>query len=220
MGAAFLTGCGSERSEVRRTGGSLNGNQCLPVTQPLPFTGQNNLLYSNGYSSQIVIAGQVPPQAGGGEPVGYDGGAASAGTVTLGGGGGLGYGALQKSSAEGSLSISINNIGNQNLPPFGGGQYNPEQGGYSPSQVNLSGVATLSQQFQQLILMEMGYGVPGQGYPQAPIPAPGAGVTQVPCVSGLALQMEYLADPYSAYIIQAFVYLYINNTQSGYLLYL
>ncbi len=206
----LLTGCGGSNptnTPVGGIGSGLGVGGCLSVATPLGFAVANGQLLNNK-----VLAGLIPPTYGGGQAYG---------TVTLNGSAptlGQGY---QGSGSDGSISLTIQPGSQPGVPNGGytGGSYG---GGALPNgPFSGSGQLTISQIAQQDIAYKIQTGqIPLSGvnptqpgaFPQPTTP----GATGV-CVSGIAVSLNIPLYQQRLYLGE--VFLYLNNTQHGYVLY-
>ena len=222
--------------------GSIPTGQCVPINgyQPIPFIGQG--IYRD---SANIIGGRLPFTGqtvgamgiGGNTQIGY-------GTYNW-GFQGAAYG---RQGSDGTIIIQESNINGMNPQqgyPYSGYPYNtqgynpnpyannqqygqyyygqyPQQWG--PSQINVQGTIMLSQLVVQDIMYHMGGSAPnlGQGY----YPGYGnmgnggnfwmnGGQQQQICASGIAMNVGH----YNSTVYGGQVYLYLNGTQHGYILY-
>jgi hypothetical protein len=245
--SAVLVGCGSSNNTVPAVlpgstipgiGGLPGGGGCVPITQPIPFTGQN--IY---FSYSSIVGGYVP---GASQPIGQ---------VVI--GGAVAGGQFTRDAVD--MYIAMNVIpaqmtyGGQYPPGYpgsiypGGAQYPTVPPGYqypttsgipgynqyagfgqTPGAANVQGMIQIKPATQQEIMLQFGGGyggygtipgVPGQpgypsypGYPTTGVPGqyPGA-YGQVPCVSSVAFNL----GNYDGILYGGFVWLYLNGTQHG-----
>ncbi len=201
--AALLVGCGKSdpMGETAPTVPGVNAGVpgtgsgiCVPINQPIPFTGSQ--IY---FDWANIMGGQLPYGQGVGQMVI---------------GGGATGGPYQRSGVDGAISMNITPVTGTapqyqqypTAPSF----WNPtqtwnSQPGYDQNSktANATGMIQISQQTQQDIMYNFG----GGAY---------TGTTQsMPCVSGIAMNVGH----YYTTIYGGNVYLYLNNTTSGYILY-
>ncbi|MEK6704651.1 MAG: hypothetical protein AABZ06_02590 [Bdellovibrionota bacterium] len=217
-----LTGCGKNSDTPPPVGsvpaplpGSLG---CVPINAPIPFTATN--IYFSGVS---IVGGQVP-------------GSSQMGQIII--GGGIEGGPYQRNGVDGTISMNVvptNTTNTWNYPgtypggTYPGGSYpgGTYPGSYpglqptvqAPSAANATGFVSIAPMTQQDIMWKFGNGQfngqPGYYNPLYPsMPQPVAPQTQA-CVSGIALNVGH----YYNTIHSGNVYLYLNNTQHGYVLY-
>jgi hypothetical protein len=174
----------------------------MPQQGVIGFTGQN--VYWDG---RQIRAGFIP------------GHAQAFGQVYT-GGGGVG-GPYQRSTGEGSISMSI-----QQNPLMGGMPGWPVQPGFggSATTAQIQGMVQLSQMTLQQILTIFGGGGGWNGgwngWQQPGIVQPGfpqPGMMPQTCVSGIAVDLQW--SPQGNVLYDGWVYLYLNNSQNGYKMY-
>lgn len=264
---ALISGCGSKSSSpVASVPGPVApgvpgvGAGCIPINQPIPFTGTNNY-----FSWVNIVGGQIPPNV----QSQFRGQAQGAMIV----GGNAAGGPYGRQGPDGSISLNVTPAGTQlggiypapgqQYPGYGVPQgypsqyptnptapagYYPPTGynpyfGQAPGQANVTGVIQISPAVQNQIYATMsqrlginagmpypgtgypsnygGYYFPGQpgtypgqtpGYPQQPyMPS----TAQQICVSGISMDLGH----YYNIVYNGSVYLYLNGTQMGYVLY-
>jgi hypothetical protein len=238
-----LTGCGGNNSSAPITsgggvitgpGGVLGNGTCVPINQQIPFAFQN--IYMD---SANVVGGYVPSsnQAVGQMVVGSGGYAAGYGQT------------LSRTGVDGTIQMSLTPVQQTQQYPYSGyptgtfpipSQY-PQSpyGSYYAQSMNTasgSGMLMISPTTQQDIYNQALYGrIPGvtvgspygtqypgggygyPGYPTTtPYPNTGYGAYgQGLCVSAIAMNVGH----YNNTLYGGYVYLYLNNTQHGYVLY-
>lgn len=200
LSTAVLASCGSddEANNPGGTGGGVGGGGpnggCYSISGPIPFTG------TNVYMDTINLVGGNLPGIDGWY---YSTGRSSEGTVTTGGGTGVGNGLVGVGVYnESTVTLQAQSIGG------GGYPY------YNNSRANVQGVVQLGPSI--LSQITGGYQNLGNGngyypgYPPFPGQYPGP---QDYCVSGVAFNMGY----YTSYPqgLQGVVYLYLDGSQQG-----
>lgn len=207
----LLTGCGGSdpktNTPVGGIGNGLGVGGCLSVATPIGFAVANGQLLNNK-----VLAGLIPPTYGGGQAYG---------TVTLNGSAPALGSAYQGSSSDGTISLTIQ-PGSQMGAPTGGYTGGFFGGGALPNgPFTGSGLLTINAIVQQDIASKVQTGqIPISGVtPTQPgaFPQPTApGATGI-CVSGIAVSLNVPLYQQRLYLGE--VFLYLNNTQHGYVLY-
>jgi len=222
---SLVTGCGSSNgTNVGQNGGRLGTGGlpggCIPMAQQIGFNGTGvRFDWAN------IVGGAVPNSA----PVGQI-------TVTAGAAGGP----YSRSGVDGTISLNAQQLGQAGNPQTGYPQTGYPQTGYPQQQsstANIQGFVQISPQTQSDIIFQVQSGrIPignmggGTTVPQLPQPGmPGYNPyqpqqpynpyqpqqqTQV-CVSGIAINVGH----YYNTIYGGNVYLYLNGTQRGYVLY-
>ncbi|MGK5085914.1 hypothetical protein WDW37_21710 [Bdellovibrionota bacterium FG-1] len=177
---------------------------CVPINAQIPFTATN--IY---FSSVNIVGGAVP-----GETQAY-------GQVMI--GGSPTGGPYQRTGVDGTVSINIMPSQQANVPtppvgimPYNG--YGTQSNLQPPSLANANGFVAISAQTQADIMWQFGGG--GTQYPNyntGYLPQPTLPVNQAQqvCISGIALSLGH----YYNTIYGGHVFLYLNNSQSGYKLY-
>jgi hypothetical protein len=222
-GLPLLTGCGSSSPSNNGGVGGVPGAQfpgvpggCVPITAQIPFTA------TNIYFDWANIVGGTIPQSG-----------QSVGQIVV--GGSPTGGQYQRSGVDGTISMNImpsQQVAGSPYPTYPTGtypipgQYSTGYGaGYNSKLANAQGFVQISAQTQQDIMYRVqmgqiqipgytgGYGYPSGGYGY-PYPQPGTQQTQI-CVSQIAINVGH----YYSTIYGGNVYLYLNGTQHGYVLY-
>lgn len=213
---SFLAGCGSNNNNVAPPAppvapvpGAVAPGGCLPLTAQIPFTATNIQ-----FDSFVIIGGQIPPPYGTGQAIG---------TIAL--GGAVTAGAYQGTGPDGTLSMTITPLapavapGTYPYPPYG------TFPGSTGALANGTGVVTIAAATQQDIIFQTTGMLGGNPYnplpgvypyPYAPGTAPVTPTAATTCVSGIAIQGGHK----DYYIYGTSVFLYLNNTQHGYKLYI
>ncbi|MCM2279589.1 MAG: hypothetical protein NDJ89_16060 [Oligoflexia bacterium] len=203
----LLMGCGSNRDsgQVGNVPGAIVPGigvpgACIPITQQIPFAGTN--IYFSGVN---IRGGQIPYST----PVGQ-----------MGVGGPGGGGPLGRTAVDGSISMNVTPV-NQAVvaQPYPTTYPTYPTNNNLSNTANVTGILTISNIVQQDIQYQSGSysgannnwynygGTPGVPQPYAP--------AAIPCVSGIAIDGAH----YYNTIYSTKVYLYLNNTQHGYIMY-
>ena len=219
-GLLALTGCGS-RSDASNPYGPIGGipggviGGCIPINSQIGFTG------TNAYFDAYNIRGGVIP--GSNQALGQ----MSVTTAAAGG-------PYQRQGSDGTISMNVVPQGGINTgyntgynPGYNTGYpYYPQNPYPNPYMqpaggASVTGFIALSPLVQGDISMRFGNGMVGTGYAY-PYTQPGVVNPYAPpianvCVSGIAIDIGHTYQGYTLYGGQ--VYLYMNNTQHGYVLY-
>ncbi len=176
---------------------------CVPINAQISFTATN--IY---FSSVNIEGGNVPGMT---QPYGQ---------VMI--GGSPTGGPYQRTGVDGTVSINITPVQSAAVPPVPTigytGNYGNQSALQAPALANATGFVAISPQTQADIMYQYGgaatqYGYGNQGYlPQPTLPVNPA---QQVCISGIALDLGH----YYNTIYGGHVYLYMNNSQSGYKLF-
>ncbi|HCM40558.1 MAG: hypothetical protein A2070_00430 [Bdellovibrionales bacterium GWC1_52_8] len=204
-GLLALTGCGGQANNggVGGIGGGLIGG-CIPITAQIGFTGTN--VY---YDSSNIRGGLIP---GTNQAIGQ----ISVTTAAAGG-------PYQRQGSDGTISMNV-------LPqgvvapqyPYNTGYYPPVNSYQPQGGASVTGFIALSQLVQNDIMMKFSNGMTNTGYAY-PYTQPGVVnpyTPQIPnvCVSGVAMDVGHTYQTHMLY--GGRFYLYMNNTQNGYILYI
>jgi hypothetical protein len=232
---AILSGCQQAQPVIGGGGyGGLPGmgaGGCVPITSPISFTAQNIyqdyarliggfLPYSGGQPIGQVMVGGYGMAGGGAYPGGYGGytyasqnGSDGYITMTLSTGMyGMGYGQMQipYQGYPYQNAAPYPNAGGFNQIPWNGSSgYVP--GSWNPNTMSAMGSLQLSQLVIQDIMLQSQMGMFGYGG------MGGMGYGMGPCVSGISFQLSKWDQ--TGMIYNGNVYLYLNGTQNGYVLY-
>jgi hypothetical protein len=227
---ALMTGCGSSNNSPGIPGNNPlygpNGTPiagCVPVSSQIPFTANN--MY---FDWANIVAGAIP-------------GSQSIGQVLV--GGAATGGPYQRSGVDGTISMNIIPVGQTTTTPYPGypsgtfpSPYTMPTTGLQSQMANASGFLQISPATQQDIMNQVamnpsaygvsypyGTGYPNTGYPYTNypytqpgmIPQPGYPQQTQVCVSAIAMNVGH----YYNTIYGGNVYIYLNGTQHGYVLY-
>lgn len=211
----------------------LNGGYNGPQGPSISFMGSG--IYADGIN---IIGGQIPPQAAmiTRDPALNKG--LSFGQMVIGSSVGIG-GSLQKQSPDGFVSLSLSQGGTGFFPgqPFPTQYPNQFPSPYNQPFTNgagntVQGYLSLSPSVLQDIYMQIQYGripvggnsVPWNGWtagsnPYQPTPFNNWGPMSQVCASGIAISLSPVGGSYGQSSVYGNIYLYMNGSPSGYILY-
>lgn len=209
IGVAVLSGCGKSNPvtptvvPAGTTTGLVSGG-CVPINTQIPFTGTN--IYFDWMS---IIGGSIPL----GATSAYAG--QTVGQMVV--GGGVVGGTYSRSGIDGTISMNIVPQTTGTVTTIG-----TTIGSLQPSTMaTVNGAISISTATQQDIMYQIGgtYNTLGTTIGTIPGTVPGTisgtTVAAVPCVSAIAMDLQY----YNYQIAGgAGVFLYLNNTSHGYIL--
>ncbi len=181
----LLVGCGS--SSTRSGSGYQPGvglGGCVPINSVIGFSGTNA-----SFTPMSIRAGEIPRSQTYGQ---------------MGIGGAVAGGPYQRSGTDGTISMTIQPVGQGTIGTQPVNNYN--------GAANVNGQLQLSSAVQQDIYWRFGGQMPGTTIPGQ---IPGQTITNTACVSGIAMDLGI----YQTMLYGGYVYLYMNNTKNGYVLY-
>ncbi|OFZ21298.1 MAG: hypothetical protein A2X94_07555 [Bdellovibrionales bacterium GWB1_55_8] len=211
VGLTALTGCGKSSTPV--TGGPVGyippqqllpgggiAGQCMPISAQIGFTGTGIYVDSASIRGGAIPGTQTMGQMN---------------VTTVGAGG-----PFQRSGVDGTISMNVmlNNAAQPTVPGYPTGGYWPTP--MTPTTANVTGFIAINPQTQQDIIYKFG-GTTGYyptypTYPTYPgtLPVPTTPTQQV-CVSGIAIDTGHKETQ----LFNIRVFLYLNNSQHGYIIY-